>query len=118
MDKIILENMQFYGYHGALTEENRLGQRFTVSLIIGTDTKAAAKNDDLTQTVNYAEIHAAVKNIMEGAPVKLLETLAETIAAKILCYGALSVQVTVKKIHPPISGLLEYAAVQIERRRQ
>lgn len=117
MDKIILENMQFYGYHGVLAEENRLGQRFAVSLIMGTDIRTAALNDDLAQAVNYAESYAAVKEIMEGAPVKLLETLAEAIAAKILSLGALTVQVTVKKLHPPISGRLDFAAVEIERSR-
>lgn len=117
MDKIILENMQFYGYHGVLAEENRLGQRFAVSLIMGTDIRTAALNDDLAKSVNYAESYAAVKEIMEGAPVKLLETLAEAIAAKILSLGALTVQVTVKKLHPPISGQLDFAAVEIERSR-
>ncbi|MFW0860552.1 MAG: dihydroneopterin aldolase [Dethiobacter sp.] len=115
MDKIILENMRFYGYHGILAEENRLGQCFAVTLVMGTDIKAAAQNDDLAKAINYAECYAAVKNIMEGTPVKLLETLAEAIAVKILSLGALTVQVTVKKLHPPISGQLDFAAVEIER---
>ena len=115
MDKIILENMQFYGYHGVLAEEKRLGQRFTVSLVVYTDIRAAAQNDDLAKAINYAECYAAVKKIMEGKPVKLLETLAESIAADILSLGALAVQVTVKKLHPPISGQLDFAAVTIER---
>ncbi|MBS4007514.1 MAG: dihydroneopterin aldolase [Clostridium sp.] len=115
MDKIILENMRFYGYHGVLAEENRLGQSFAVTLVIGTDIKTAARNDDLTKAINYAECYAAVKSIMEGNPVKLLETLAETIASKILSFGALTVRVSVKKLHPPISGQLDFAAVEIER---
>lgn len=117
MDKIILENMQFYGYHGVLPEENRLGQRFAVSLVIGTDTKAAAQGDDLSKSINYAEIHTAVKGIMEGTQVRLLETLAEAIAAKTLSMGALTVRVTVKKLHPPIAGQMDFAAVEIERSR-
>lgn len=117
MDKILLENMQFYGYHGVLPEENRLGQRFAVSLAIGTDTKAAAQNDDLSLSLNYAEVYTVVKDIMEGQPVKLLETLAETIAEKVLAMNAFTVRVTVKKLHPPIPGPIEYAAVEIERSR-
>lgn len=117
MDKIILQNMQFYGYHGVLPEENRLGQRFAVTLVIGTDTRAAAAGDDLSKSINYAEVYAAVQSVMEGAPVKLLETLAEAIAAKILSLGAFSIRVTVKKLHPPIPGQMDFAAVEIERSR-
>lgn len=117
MDKIILENMQFYGYHGVLPEENRLGQRFAVSLSLGTDIKAAARQDDLSHSISYAEVYKAVKAIMEGKPVKLLETLAEEIASRVLGMGARTVRVTVKKLHPPIPGQMDYAAVQIERVR-
>ena len=115
MDKIMLENMLFYGYHGVLLEETRLGQRFAVSVVIGTDIKAAAQSDDLAQSLNYAEMYNAVKDIMEGTPAKLLETLAENIAARILGLGALTVRVTVKKLHPPIPGQMDFAAVEIER---
>lgn len=118
MDKIILENMLFFGYHGVLAEENRLGQRFAVSLSLGCDTKEAAQNDDLSKSINYAEIFTEVKAIMEGGPVKLLETLAEAIAQTALTMGALSVRVTVKKLHPPIPGQMDFAAVEIERGRQ
>jgi dihydroneopterin aldolase len=116
-DRILLENMLFFGYHGVLPEENKLGQRFAVSLVIGTDTRAAAISDDLSLSLNYAEAYTVVKEIMEGAPVKLLETLAERVAGSILAMGAESVRVTVKKLHPPIPGQMDFAAVEIERIR-
>lgn len=117
MDKIILENMLFYGYHGVLSEENRLGQRFAVSLTMGTDTLLAAQSDDISKSINYAEIYTAVRTIMEGTPVKLLETLAEAIANTALTMGARSARVVVKKLHPPIPGQIDFAAVEIERSR-
>ncbi|EEG79063.1 dihydroneopterin aldolase [Dethiobacter alkaliphilus] len=117
MDKIILENMLFYGYHGVLPEENTLGQRYAVSVVLGTDIKSAAADDDLTKSLNYAEVYNAVKGIMEGEPAKLLETLAESISGRILAMGAETVRVTVKKLHPPIPGQMDFAAVEIERSR-
>ncbi len=117
MDKIILENMLFYGYHGAMPEENHLGQRFAVSLVIGTYTLPAAQCDDLSKSINYAEVYNSVRGIMEGSPVKLLETLAENIADSVLALGALFVRVTVKKLHPPIPVQMDFAAVEIERSR-
>jgi len=116
-DRIILENLQFFGYHGCLAEENSLGQRFAVSLCIGSDLLAAGLSDDLTQSINYAEVCAVVKAIMEGPPSRLIETLAERIAGAVLDMGALEVEVTVKKIHPPIPVHMDFAAVQIARRR-
>lgn len=117
MDKIILENMLFYGYHGVLPEENSLGQRYAVSVVLGTDITAAAADDDLTKSLNYAEVYNVVKGIMEGEPAKLLETLAEAIAGRILEMGAQTARVTVKKLHPPIPGQMDFAAVEIERNR-
>ncbi|EAD8943039.1 dihydroneopterin aldolase, partial [Listeria monocytogenes] len=35
MDKIYLNELVFYGYHGVLAEETKLGQTFRVSLILG-----------------------------------------------------------------------------------
>ena len=32
MDKIILSNLGFYGYHGVLEEEKKLGQKFFIDV--------------------------------------------------------------------------------------
>jgi len=116
-DQIVLENLQFYGYHGCLVEENKLGQKFAVSLRISADLRAAGRSDDLAQSINYAEVCEAVKSIMEGPPSKLLENLAEKIAEAVLHLGAIEVEVKVKKVHPPIPVLMDFVAVQIVRRR-
>jgi len=114
-DKILLENMQFFGYHGVFTEENTLGQRFAVTIAMATDIRAAAKSDDLTLSLSYVAVYDAVKTIMEGPPLRLLETLAERIAARVLDLGAIGVRVTVKKLHPPIPGVMDFVAVEVER---
>ena len=36
---------------------------------------------DLTKTVNYGEVHRSARGIVEGAPVRLTETVAERIAS-------------------------------------
>ncbi|MBT9176599.1 MAG: Dihydroneopterin aldolase [Firmicutes bacterium] len=116
-DKLLLANMLFYGYHGALPEETVLGQRFSVSLEIECDMRPAAENDDLRLALNYAAVCKAVQSIVEGPPCKLLETVAERIAAAVLACGALSVRVTVKKLHPPLDLCMDFAGVEIERRQ-
>ena len=80
MDYIHLNEMEFYGYHGALPEETKLGQRFRVTVSLATDLSEAGKTDDLDKTVNYAEVYSVCRSIVEGEPVKLIETVAEKIA--------------------------------------
>lgn len=114
-DRIVLENMHFYGYHGVLPAENELGQHFVVSLVLEKDLRPAGCSDELRDTLNYAQAYTVVKEIMEGQPYKLLETVAEKIAGRMLNMEADSVRVSVKKLSPPLPGILDFVAVEIER---
>ena len=124
-DKVLLRGLQFFGYHGVLKEETELGQRFIVDVELGVDTLRAGTTDDLEHTVNYAEVYEVVKTEFPADPVearrlasKLIESVAEHIAAKILRrWGGqvLSVQVTVKKPHVAVGGIVDYLGVQICR---
>lgn len=59
--------MEFYGYHGVLPEENKLGQRFRVSIVLGLDLKRAGETDRLEETVSYADVYACVKKLLKGS---------------------------------------------------
>lgn len=118
MDCINLEGMDFFGYHGVLPEENKLGQRFIVDACMYLDLRRAGKSDDLTETVNYAEIYHRVKSIVEGEPVKLIESLADRIASAILESDlVVSVQVTVSKPGAPINGVFGNVSVTVNRKK-
>ncbi|EBB5818027.1 dihydroneopterin aldolase [Listeria monocytogenes] len=119
MDKIYLNELVFYGYHGVLAEETKLGQTFRVSLILGLSTKKAGISDSVDDTVSYAEVYETVKEIIEGTPFKLIEALAEKIATEVLTGYPLLEEVTVKLIkpNPPIPGHYDSVAVEIERKR-
>ncbi|MGE3537553.1 MAG: dihydroneopterin aldolase [Candidatus Tectimicrobiota bacterium] len=118
-DLIRLCNMQFYGRHGVNPEEQVLGQRFEVDVDVRVDTRPAALQDDLRQTINYAQVYKAVKHIVEEERFDLIESLAETIATHIgRHFAPESVRVCVRKPHAPIKGVLDYVAVEIERSRE
>ncbi|SFG77807.1 dihydroneopterin aldolase / 2-amino-4-hydroxy-6-hydroxymethyldihydropteridine diphosphokinase [Sporolactobacillus nakayamae] len=118
-DTINLNRMQFYGYHGALPEEQRMGQRFDVDVTLNCDLYQAGTTDQLDQTVNYAEIYMQVKEIVEGHACKLIETVAEKIAETILLKFSKveSCRVKVIKPNPPIAGHYDSVSVKIERNR-
>ncbi|SFS86189.1 dihydroneopterin aldolase [Marininema halotolerans] len=118
MDRIFFNKMAFYAYHGAFSEENRLGQRFLVDLELMMDLKPAADTDDLDRTVNYASVYEAVKGIVEDHTFALVETLAERIADRLLTDFPLhEVMVRVTKPDPPIPGHYESVGVEIRRKR-
>ncbi|WP_047980741.1 dihydroneopterin aldolase [Ornithinibacillus contaminans] len=120
MDKIILTNMQFYGYHGLLPEENKLGQRFYVDVTLELSTQKAGKTDNMHDSIDYGQVYQHVKKTVEGPANNLIEAVAEQIAADLLTSFTLLQACTVKVIKPdpPIAGHYESVAVEIYREKQ
>ncbi|MCH8744734.1 MAG: dihydroneopterin aldolase [Chloroflexi bacterium] len=118
-DRVILNGMQFYGFHGVNAEEKALGQTYLVDLAVELDLTKPGQSDQLRDTVSYTHLYQAVKAVIEGEPKNLLESIADAIAARILDqHPVTSVQVTVKKPRPPLKGsVVDYAAVEIYRPR-
>lgn len=119
MDRIELKGMRFFGYHGVYPEENKLGQQFVVDLTLYLDLADAGRRDDLSATVNYADVCRLVGDIVTGPPHRLIEALAERIAMKVLeAYTKVSeITVRVTKPHPPVDVHFDGVAVEIHRRR-
>ena len=119
-DRIVLEGMRFYGFHGVNPEERVLGQEYLVDLTVELDLGGAGRSDRLEDTISYTHIYRAVREVMEGEPRNLLEAAAQAIADRVLSdFPVDSVIVRVKKPHPPIRGsIIEYATVEIFRRRK
>ena len=119
-DRILLSDMVFHGRHGTLTAERELGQPFVVSVELRLDLRPAGSSDDPAKTVDYGEVHRMARDIVQGPPVRLIETLAERIAA-----GALDEHPTVEDVKVKVSKphvrlgdtVLAGSAVEILRRR-
>jgi dihydroneopterin aldolase len=79
--KVALSGMVFYGYHGYYVEENKLGNHYTVDLVV--ETKFEGMDDSLESTLNYETLYKITAEVM-SKPLKLLETLAFHIGKKIL----------------------------------
>ena len=117
--RIHLKNMLFYGYHGDLAEENKLGQRFIVDLVLTLDIAEVARTDALEATVDYVRVHEVCRELVEGKKVRMIETLAARIAERLLAdFPQLTgVDVMVKKPSVPMKGVLDYVAVETSRTR-
>ena len=118
-DRIILEGMRFYAYHGGSPEERSLGQPFQVDMEAELDLRAAGNSDNRDDTVSYTHLYRVARDVMEGEPRNLLEALAEEIARRSLeSFPIRALRVRVAKPKPPIKGaVLSGAAVEIYRTR-
>ncbi|WP_432408270.1 dihydroneopterin aldolase [Wukongibacter sp. M2B1] len=119
MDKIIMKNLAFFGYHGVLKEENVLGQKFFVDIELYADLKKAGISDDVKDTIHYGEVYEKVKNIVEEKRFGLLEALAENISMTILDSFSMVEEISIKirKPEAPVNGIYDYFGVEIRRRR-
>ncbi len=119
MDKILMKNMSFYGYHGVMAEEKVLGQKFFIDAILFTDTKKAGTSDSVEDTVSYADAFEVVKDHAQNKRYHLLEALVEQIASDLLSKfdKVKAVEVEVRKPEAPVHGVFDYFGVSIRRER-
>jgi dihydroneopterin aldolase len=120
MDRIIMENMAFYGHHGVLQEEKTLGQKFFVDAYLCLPLKKAGETDDLNFSVNYGAVYETIKGIVINERFNLLEALAERLCGGIFASypQVLRIQIRVKKPAAPVPGVFDFFGVEIERERQ
>ncbi len=117
-DRLAVQGIEAVGHHGVFDFERRDGQVFVVDLVIGIDTRDAARTDDLQHTVDYGNLVAKVKNAIETDPVDLIETLAQRIADVALADQRVRwTEVTVHKPDAPIEATFSDVTLTITRTR-
>ena len=113
-DRIELVGVRDYGYHGVLAHEKEQGQYFSVDATLGLSIAHAALSDDLSDTVNYAEVADAIRARITGESFDLIEKLAEQIAQDCLSFPqVVSARIRVHKPDAPIDG--DFADVVVSR---
>ncbi len=119
-DRIELKGLAFHANHGVLAHETEFGQAFSLDIVCWLDFAEAAAGDDLTKTVNYAELADMALGIATGTPRKLIETVATEIAETALrTYAQLhAVEITLHKPHAPIPAVLDDVSVVARRSRK
>lgn len=107
-DRIELTGLECFGYHGVFEEEKRTGQPFIVDITCWSEFAEAAATDDLTKTINYAELADVAATIIEGPARDLIETVASEVADTIMetFDGLHAVEVTLHKPKAPIPRTL------------
>ncbi len=85
---IALKGLGALANHGVYDFERDRNQRFSADIVMWVETAGAA--DDIAATVSYADIADEAMAVLTGTAVDLIETLAETIAARVMGHEASS----------------------------
>ena len=117
-DRLLLEDVRFYGHHGVSKAEQTVGVWFSVDVELTVDLAAAALSDDLAAAVDYGEVARRIVEIGTEGRVNLIERLAGMIAQALLReFPTQEVRVRVRKLTPPLEGLVGTPSVELVRKR-
>jgi 7,8-dihydroneopterin aldolase/epimerase/oxygenase len=115
MGTIALEGMEFFAYHGLYDEEQKIGNKYAIDVIIKADLTHAAETDRLKYTINYESLYKIVAAVMQQKH-RLLEHVAHQIIVQSKAQFAdiQHITVSVSKFNPPVGGVCERSRVMIE----
>lgn len=119
-DRIHVDRIAVFAYHGLHAEEAKLGQRFFISLVAGVDTRDAGLADDFTRTVSYVDLTEIAVDIATNRRFHIIEALAEAIAGAILARlpAVETIRVKVDKPAAPVPAVIDGVSVEIDRGRR
>ena len=103
LDAIQISGIRCYGYTGYFPEEQVLGQWFEVDLTIWMDLSVTGSDDQLENTLNYADVVERVTNLLETSRFKTIEKLNAVIIEAVLAFDPVQkVHSRLVKVSPPI----------------
>lgn len=111
--KVSLEGMRFFAYHGFYPEEQILGAEFMVD--VDTELEVfSGGDDDISNTVNYERLFQIVSLEMK-TPRKLIETVAHAILEQVRheFLAVMYIRVLIRKMHPPLQGEVRNSAIEL-----
>jgi dihydroneopterin aldolase len=118
-DRIEIRDLRVLGTHGALPEERDRPQPFSLDIVAWLDMEEAQRTDELSDTVDYGALAEVAADVVVGRSYRLLEALAGRLADALLITDARlqAVEVTVRKLHPPLALDVASTGVRVRRAR-
>jgi 7,8-dihydroneopterin aldolase/epimerase/oxygenase len=118
-DRIEIRDLRVTGIHGVLPEERERAQPFSVDIVAWVDMEAAQQSDDLADTVDYGVLTQTAADVVGGRSYQLLEALTGRLASALLILDPRleAVEVTVRKLRPPLALDVGSTGVRVRRAR-
>ncbi len=119
-DRIFINGLSLHAYHGVMAYEGKVGQTFTIDMVLEIDLAAAGRSDKVVDTVSYDEVVACASRAFVAQKFRLIESAASRVAESVLASfpRVQSVQVTIHKPHAPIAATFSDVGVTIARIRK
>jgi dihydroneopterin aldolase len=118
-DHVFVTGLALHAYHGVMQHEAKVGQTFTLDLVLDIDLGEAARTDKLAHTVGYDQVVTVATESFCSRRYRLVEAAAGAVATAVLerFPQVQAVQVTVHKPHAPIAATFDDVGVSITRTR-
>lgn len=120
MDKIYINGLQLFAYHGVNPEEKADGQMFALDITCYLSLVRPCATDSVDDTVSYAKILKTARKAFLADKYDLLERAADAVIQAIFADFPPVTQVTVllKKPQAPIRADFNWVGVEITRTRK
>ena len=118
-DRIEIRDLRVVGTHGVLPEERERAQPFSLDIVAWVDMAAAQRSDALSDTVDYGALAQLAADVVSQQSYRLLEALAGRLADALLITDPRlsAVEVTVRKLRPPLALDVASTGVRVLRSR-
>lgn len=118
-DHIFITGLALHAYHGVMPHEAKVGQSFTLDILLDIDLSEAARSDRLAHTVSYDKVAAVASEAFRKVRYRLIEAAAGAVIDAILRKfpTVQRVRVTIHKPHAPIAATFDDVGVVITRAR-
>jgi dihydroneopterin aldolase len=115
---IQIRGLKVFGHHGVYEQERQQGQSFLIDVKL--ELTQIPERDDLSETVNYAEVIEEIERVSKSKSFNLLESFAQAIGKQLLeKFGRLrAVDVRVRKQLRGADADLDWVAASVQVLRE
>jgi 7,8-dihydroneopterin aldolase/epimerase/oxygenase len=119
-DAVFITGLALHAFHGVMQHEAKVGQTFTLDLLLDIDLAEASRSDKLAHTVGYDQVASVASQAFCTRRYRLVEAAAGAVATAVLNRfpQVQSVRVTVHKPHAPIAATFADVGVSVTRTRE
>jgi dihydroneopterin aldolase len=118
-DRIFITGLMLHANHGVMPHEAKVGQTFSLDIVLEIDLSAAARSDKVTDTVSYDKVVSCASDAFLRQRYRLIEAAGGSVADAVLAKfpRVRSVTVTIHKPHAPIAATFSDVGVVLTRTR-
>ena len=118
-DQIYIKGLVIHAFHGVMPHEAKVGQSFTIDMMLDIDLSTAARSDKVADTVSYDQVVEVAKKAFLNQRLRLIEAAAGKIADAVLAAfpKVKAIAVTIHKPHAPIAATFDNVGITLTRKR-